>query len=361
MTVKWTLPNAGRVYAYIGQIGGFALSFWANIRDAYIPEIPDGVAGADWREGYPGYKELDPTIFDLVTAGFFPVAVFVAIELLARVAWKDTWPHRILRWAGVGSLTAVALIVSYSHLRTGFLLAGWNPEMASLAPAAIDGFMVLCTVVLLMTGHPAVAHEDLGQPAQVSHQLNPGHPAQVMAHTPVLGVAQPSAASVVGHPEPAPEPTAGHPEMGQVAHEETAGQTVAHEVAQVSDESNVQVAQDEVAQVAHEPDEPVAQKVAQPKPRATRKPAQRATSGRPTTDPAKVAQAVAAVRAGMAQRAAATKFGVSRATLQRAMDADKPVAQTEPDVDRAAEEALQGVDLDAELAEILGHKNDDET
>lgn len=324
------LPSAGRLYGYVGAVGGFALSFWANVRDAYIPEIPKDVAGDLWRPGYPGYHDVKPNGFDLVLAGFFPVALFVALELLTRVEWRDSKQHKALKWLGVGGLTLVAGIISYSHLRTGFLLAGWNTGMASLAPLAVDGFMLLCTTVLLMTGHPKVAHKDLG------------HRAQEMAHHLAQGVAHTEVLTAVGHPGPGAEPELGHSALGQAAHDETAGQGVAHEVAQVSDKCNVEVARDDVAQVA------------QNRPRATRGLAQTSKVGQPKTDPEKVAQAVDAVRSGrLTQRAAATEFGISRTTLQRAMT-ETELALTEEEVAR-----LASGDIDAEFAEWAEHPNDE--
>jgi hypothetical protein len=121
-------------------------------------------------------------------------------------------------------------------------------------------------------------------------------------------------------------------------------------VAQVAHE----VAQDEVGQVAQ--DRP--KRVAQPRPKPAKKVAQsKVAQGK--YDPAQMAQAVEAVRSGrLGVNAAAKEFDVPRSTLGRLAK-----SETEParDVDKAAEAALEGVDLDAELAEILGRKNDDET
>jgi predicted DNA-binding protein (UPF0251 family) len=195
--------------------------------------------------------------------------------------------------------------------------------------------------------------KDLGQPAQVSHLSSPGHPAQVMAHTPARGVAQTSFVTQLGHPGPVTDHPVGHPETGQVAHDEAAGQTAGHPVAQVSQECNVEVAHAEVAQPAPE----VPNKVAQPKPRATRKVAQKPAVGQSKTDPGQVARAVEAVRSGrLTQRAAATEYGISRTTLQRAMTetAAEP-ALTEEEVAR-----LSSGDIDAEFAK-WAERPDNET
>lgn len=315
--------NAGQFYAYAGAIGGFALSFWANVRDAYIPEIPKGVAGDLWRAGYPGYHDVDPNHFDLVLAGFFPVALFVALELLTRVAWKPTNQHKALKWLGVGGLTLIAGIISYSHLRTGFLLAGWSNGMASLAPLAVDGFMLLCTTVLLMTGHAKLAHTDLSTPAQVTHHSNPSTPAQVMVPNPAqwgAQVAEQAALSTPGQAERAPLPSQ-HGE--QPARYGTAGQSPSTSAERVSEISNVEGAQDADVRRPSTP--------AQPKPRAARKPAQKTRSGQVSSDPEQVARAAAAVSSGeLSQSKAAEKFGVSRAAIQRWIKATE--TETEPTV-----------------------------
>jgi hypothetical protein len=347
MTVKWKLPNAGRAYAYVGQIGGFALSFWANIRDAYIPEIPQGVAGAEWREGYPGYKPIDPSDFDLVSAGFFPVALFIAIELLARVQWSNTKIHTAIRWGGVGSLLLVALVVSYSHLRTGFLLAGWGQEMATLAPLAIDGFMAVCTVVLLTTAHQAP--KDLDQPIQENHHQDPSQPAQVMDHHPLAGLDRP-----VAHAAAIQAPAATDPEPIQLDRPAVdRDEAAAQEPIQAEADPSVRVVRDTSAK----PD--------RSKPRATRKAASKAKPIQAGSDPANVARAIELIQGGMTERAAAAETGVSRGAIQRekrrraetsADNQPSEPALTEEEVARLSE-----ADLDEEFANLLKPKPNDET
>lgn len=339
------LPSAGRLYAYVGAIGGFALSFWANVRDAYIPEIPKGVAGDLWRAGYPGYHNVDPNGFDLVLAGFFPIALFVALELLTRVDWKPTNAHKALKWLGVGGLTLVAGIISYSHLRTGFILAGWSTSMASLAPFAVDGFMLLCTTVLLMTGHPT----DLSTLAQEIHHQSPSTPAQEMAQDPARQGAQLAEQVTLSTPGQNATEILSTPASEQGAHGETAAQRPSTPAEHPAQESMVDPARDM-------PEHP-----APSRPRAPRKAAPKKAPSTPaSSSPEQAARAAAAVLSGeLSQVKAAEKFGVSRAAVQRAMRAKKQSAEQVPETE------LEGVDLsadlDAELAEILGRKNDDET
>lgn len=135
--------------AYGGALSGIAISLWANIRDAYIPEIPPHVDPELWRPGYPGYHATNPGWFDIAIAVFFPLALGVAIELLMHVDWTSGFKDKVTRWGGVGAVGAIAGVVSYWHLRTALLLNGQNMYIASFAPIAVDGFAFMCVQVLL--------------------------------------------------------------------------------------------------------------------------------------------------------------------------------------------------------------------
>lgn len=256
-----------------------------------------------------------------------------------------TWPAWLMLGYG-GTASAIGQVHA----------AGDHPTIWALIAALLPvvSAFILIKVLFMLLDHTApghavkVAHEDLSQLAQE------------MAHHPAHGVAQTEIMTALSHPEPpsraTPAQVAQGPTVSQVAHDETAAHGPSHPDEPVARDRNVEVAQDETEPVAQDAPEPVAQdtepKVAQAKPRATRKPAQRAKVSQGSTDPAKVAQAVEAVSTKrLTQRAAAAEYGVSRAAIQRAMKDETTVvdprldAEPAPTVDELAEMfALPAVD-----------------
>jgi hypothetical protein len=130
---------SGRRWAYIGAALGGTVSIAANIAHSYVP--PDGVA-AEW----------SPNVGAVVGAVFWPVALFVATEILTRVAWPSGCQWDTLRWAGMVPVAFVAALVSYRHLSG--LLRFYDEEsiVCVLGPLAVDGLMVMATGAILATG-----------------------------------------------------------------------------------------------------------------------------------------------------------------------------------------------------------------
>ena len=120
--------SPGEVWAYIGVCVGLAVSVAANV-----------VHAAD-----------DPkaTGFALILAAFWPLCLFLAIEVLARTTWADGWQVKLAR-AAVVLVAAVAAVVSYLHLHGLLIKVGEDALPALLGPLAIDGLMAVCAAALL--------------------------------------------------------------------------------------------------------------------------------------------------------------------------------------------------------------------
>src|SRR5918911_3536841 len=131
---------AGRRWAYIGAALGGIVSIAANVAHSYVP--PTG-AGLDW----------SPRAGAVVGAVFWPVALFVATEILTRVAWPSGPTWWLLRWTGMLPVAAVAALVSYRHLSGLLAFYGEEPLVCVLGPLAVDGLMVMATGAMLATGH----------------------------------------------------------------------------------------------------------------------------------------------------------------------------------------------------------------
>jgi hypothetical protein len=134
-----TTSLSGRRWAYIGAALGGIASIAANVAHSFVP--PQG-AGAGW----------SPMPGAVVAAFFWPAALFVATEILTRVAWPSGWTWQLLRWAGMLPVAAVAAMVSYRHL-SGLLAYYGEDDIGSvLGPLAVDGLMVIATGAMYATG-----------------------------------------------------------------------------------------------------------------------------------------------------------------------------------------------------------------
>src|SRR3954470_7619153 len=132
---------SGRGWAYTGAGLGGAVSIAANVGHSFIPPAN---AVADWA----------PESGAVVGAIVWPVFLFVAVEILARVAWPHGLTWQLLRWAGMVPVAAVAALVSYRHLSGLLGFYGEEPIVCVLGPLAVDGLMVMATGAILATGQP---------------------------------------------------------------------------------------------------------------------------------------------------------------------------------------------------------------
>jgi hypothetical protein len=98
-----TATLSGRRWAYLGAGLGGTVSIAANVAHSYVP--PTGAA-AGW----------SPHLGAVAGAVFWPVALFVATEILTRVTWPTGRTWWLLRWTGMLPVAAVAALVSYRHL-----------------------------------------------------------------------------------------------------------------------------------------------------------------------------------------------------------------------------------------------------
>jgi hypothetical protein len=183
MTTLKTLLASGRFWAYVGSTLGAAVSIAANIAHSYVPPQQ---AADDWAP-QPGA---------VVGAVVWPVFLFIAVEILARVAWPDGLTWQLLRWAGITPVAFVAAFVSYRHLSG--LLAYYSEEslVSILGPLAVDGLMVMATAALIATSHTTPSTEP-STAEQPTTGATTGHPPANSTPTPgATTAASPSALTV---------------------------------------------------------------------------------------------------------------------------------------------------------------------
>ena len=135
-----TIPPAtsGRGWGYAGALLGGLVSIAANVAHSYVPPAE---AAVDWR----------PPLGDVVGAVFWPVALFVAIEILARTTWPSGKRWVVVRFAGLLPVAVVAAIVSYGHLSGLLAHYGESHLTAHLGPLAVDGLMVMASAAVMAT------------------------------------------------------------------------------------------------------------------------------------------------------------------------------------------------------------------
>lgn len=123
-----------RVYAYLGTALGLGASLGANV--LHVLSKPD------------------PSLWAVVGAGFWPCALLVSSEVLARKQWASKGA-RAAGVAGVLTVAAVAAWISYVHTH-GLLVSWGEPAMsARLGPLAIDGLMIVSSLALVAQDAPS--------------------------------------------------------------------------------------------------------------------------------------------------------------------------------------------------------------
>ena len=137
--------TAGRGWAYLGISLGGVVSIAANVAHSYVPPAgaPDG-----WT----------PPAGAVVSAFFWPIFLFVALEILARTRWPHSIWWFLLRFAGLLPVALVAGVVSYRHLAGLLAFYGEDPLTATIGPLAVDGLMVVATGALIATSTHRITH-----------------------------------------------------------------------------------------------------------------------------------------------------------------------------------------------------------
>lgn len=136
--------TAGRGWAYVGAVLGGGFSVAANVAHSYIPPVG---APADW----------SPMAGKVIESIIWPVLLFVAVEILSRVAWPKGFWHGALRFGGMVPVGFVAALVSYRHLSALLMYYGEDAWTNRMGPLAVDGIMLISTGALIVTGKRRLA------------------------------------------------------------------------------------------------------------------------------------------------------------------------------------------------------------
>lgn len=134
-----------RNWAYAGVLLGFTASITANIASTVLKQT-----------------EV-PLMLRIPFAAFWPIATYVAIEVLARTDWATSWSHRLIRLVLAGPVGAVAAFVSYLHQHHLMGLAGEPGLAQGFGPIAVDCLLFGMTATLIVT-RPKVREQMITQP-----------------------------------------------------------------------------------------------------------------------------------------------------------------------------------------------------
>lgn len=119
--------SSGRRFAYVGVVVGLGVSVAANVAHAAAE------GGTPWA---------------MSMSGFWPLALFLALEILTRTRWAGGRGLLVAR-LGVAVVALVAAALSYDHLRGLLLTFGEAPWAATLGPLGVDGLMAAAAAALL--------------------------------------------------------------------------------------------------------------------------------------------------------------------------------------------------------------------
>jgi hypothetical protein len=129
--------NHAKSWATLGFATGIVASIAANVAHSFVPP-PDA---AHWH----------PQLGAIVFAGFWPVALLIAIEVIARVVWPHGKWWKFVRHVGLVLVAAIAAIISYRHMSGLLAYYGEDHLSSAIGPLAVDGLMAVCTAALLAT------------------------------------------------------------------------------------------------------------------------------------------------------------------------------------------------------------------
>ncbi|GAA1819294.1 DUF2637 domain-containing protein [Actinomadura chokoriensis] len=133
--------GTGRGWATVAFGLGVAVSVAANVAHTYY------IPGASGR----------PPVGAQLAAAFYPLALLLVVEILARVPWPSSPWWTVARFGGASVVAGVAAVVSYRHMAALLAAYGEDALTAAIGPLAVDGLMVVASFALLAIGRTAHA------------------------------------------------------------------------------------------------------------------------------------------------------------------------------------------------------------
>lgn len=96
--------------------------------------------------------DAQPGIGAYISAVLWPLFLFGAIEVMLHTPWIRSWRDALTKWAGLASVAAVSLWVSYWHLVHVLHAFNYDAVSSHAGPLAIDLTMAMSTMALNRVG-----------------------------------------------------------------------------------------------------------------------------------------------------------------------------------------------------------------
>lgn len=175
----------GRFWAYVGTALGGTASVAANVAHSFLP--PAG-APPSWT----------PEVGAVISAVFWPVALYVIVEILVQNRWPAGNGWMAGRFVLLVPVALVAFVVSYRHLSGLLDHYGEDPLTVTIGPLAVDGLMVMAAAALFASTSPRHQPATAAAPLAVVDQVPASAPVvnQVSVPEPVAPPAVASPPSV---------------------------------------------------------------------------------------------------------------------------------------------------------------------
>jgi hypothetical protein len=84
-----------------------------------------------------------------VSSAFWPLALLISLEVIARVSWPRGRWWAATRYGGLTTVAVIAAVVSYLHMSALLTFYGEDWLTVVIGPLAPDGLLVVCSVALL--------------------------------------------------------------------------------------------------------------------------------------------------------------------------------------------------------------------
>jgi hypothetical protein len=124
-----TNATRGRGWARAGFGFGVSASLAANVENTLrLPHAPLGA---------------------VLAASYWPLALLITLEIMARVSWPAEQRYWLLRYLGLYTVATIAAFVSYTHMSALLRYYGEDAITAHLGPFSVDGLMVVSATALL--------------------------------------------------------------------------------------------------------------------------------------------------------------------------------------------------------------------
>jgi hypothetical protein len=140
--------TSGRGYARFGFGMGISASIAGNVAHVFV-------------------QNQSPPLGAVISAGIWPVALFIALEVIARVSWPKGRIYLITRYGGLTTVACIAALLSYKHMSALLGAYGEDAISAALGPLVVDGLMIVCSAALLAISDNQKRSTNLVQPRLV--------------------------------------------------------------------------------------------------------------------------------------------------------------------------------------------------